>query len=341
MTQIYLHPSIDDHFIEYDFSSIERSPNDGSADDLRRSVINDYVNEKVILLRNVRIDADFNLLRSTSFPQQWHYKKFPALPFEADIRKAKLGKSKPGKFFCPPEQKPHREAISKFCHDVFADDWPRYFAFQDAFLAVNAATRGVVNEIFRGYTFQKPSLVWRLAETRVENLHFDNDRDCDSTESVRLYVNIDDVPRIWHTTHTLSTLVSQYYKDLDLADHIGTPSEHLINDLSVRLFGNWQLRGREQFPRHMILFEPFDVWLVDGRTVPHQVIYGRRVVSSFFLADHAGHSTTRRLAVKWPPFISRLRRTPMTIKHPGSSSHSLSPSRKEELRHQIKGRMIA
>jgi hypothetical protein len=286
MTQIYLHPSIADHFVEYDYSAINRSPADGSANDLRRAVIKDYIDEKVILLRNVRIDADYELLRSTSFPQQWQYKKFPALPFEADIRKAGIGKSAP-RLGGLPSQKPHRESITKFCQDVFNGDWSRYFAFQDTFLAVNDATRDVVNQIFRGYSFRKQSLVWRLAETRVENLHFDNDRDCDVTESVRLYVNIDDVPRMWHTTHTLSTLARRYYKELNLANHAGKPSEHLLNDLSVRLFGNWQLRGREQFPRHMILFEPFDVWLVDGRTVPHQVIYGRRVVSSFFLADNA------------------------------------------------------
>ena len=61
MTQIYLHPSIADHFVEYDFSSISRSPTDGSASDLRRAVIKDYIDEKVILLRNVRIDADYGL----------------------------------------------------------------------------------------------------------------------------------------------------------------------------------------------------------------------------------------------------------------------------------------
>ena len=55
--------------------------------------------------------------------------------------------------------------------------------------------------------------------------------------------------------------------------------------LSLRLFGNWSSRGREQFPRHMVLFEPGDVWICDGRTAPHQVIYGRRVASSFYRLD--------------------------------------------------------
>jgi hypothetical protein len=37
-------------------------------------------------------------------------------------------------------------------------------------------------------------------------------------------------------------------------------------------------------PRHLVLFEPGDVWLTDGRQVTHQVLYGRRVVSSLFIA---------------------------------------------------------
>ena len=37
-------------------------------------------------------------------------------------------------------------------------------------------------------------------------------------------------------------------------------------------------------PRHLALFEPGDVWLTDGRQVTHQVLYGRRVVSSLFIA---------------------------------------------------------
>ncbi len=60
-----------------------------------------------------------------------------------------------------------------------------------------------------------------------------------------------------------------------------------MQTLSQRLFGNWASRGREQFPRHMVLFEPGDVWICDGRTVPHQVIYGRRVASSFYQLNSA------------------------------------------------------
>jgi hypothetical protein len=37
----------------------------------------------------------------------------------------------------------------------------------------------------------------------------------------------------------------------------------------------------------MVLFEPGDIWICDGRTLPHQVIYGRRVASSFYRLDNA------------------------------------------------------
>jgi hypothetical protein len=54
--------------------------------------------------------------------------------------------------------------------------------------------------------------------------------------------------------------------------------------LTTRVFGDWHARGRDMVPRHLVLFEPGDVWLTDGRQVTHQVIYGRRVVSSLFIA---------------------------------------------------------
>jgi hypothetical protein len=216
----------------------------------------------------------------------WSYKRLPGLRIGAGLADNLIGRL-PGRV----QARARRLAglhTREFCNDVFNGDWTRHFAFQEAFKAVNDTMRGVLDELFRGYAFTKTSIIWRLAETRVENLHFDIDRDSNTTEAIRLYMNVDDAPRIWHTTHGLSELVRRYYRELDLARFSTGPCERLVKELSIRLFGGWQFRGREQFPRHNILFEPMDVWLVDGRRVPHQVAFGRRVVSTFFLAEQNG-----------------------------------------------------
>ena len=50
MTQLYLHPLIEDYFAEYDFAAVRRSPADGGPADLRRKVMEDYAAGKVVLM---------------------------------------------------------------------------------------------------------------------------------------------------------------------------------------------------------------------------------------------------------------------------------------------------
>ncbi len=270
MTQIYAHPEIEDHFVEYDLAEIRRSPADGGSGDLRQALMRDYVGEKCILLRGVKIDYDRAFINAIRFPHTWTFKKFASRAVESPL---------------PLKLDPTKREI---CRDLFNGDAGRYRKFEDEVRTVNKGIRGALDEILRGYRVSKRDISWRHTETRVENLHFDIDKNADEFESVRLYYNMDDAPRIWHTTHGLSQLLAHYYDQLDLKTMADKPLERLLHVLSVRLFGNWQSRGREQFPRHMALFEPDDIWIVDGRTVPHQVIFGRRVASTFYRLDPSG-----------------------------------------------------
>ena len=269
MTQVYLHPEISDYFVEYDFGEVARSPADGGPDDLRRRIMQDYVGEKCILLRNVRIDYDRDFIAGMTFPPTWYFKKFPSTVVERPK---------------PLERSPLKQDL---CRDLFGGDKGLFRRFEGEVRAVNSGIRRVLDEILRHHRVAASDILWRHTETRVENLHFDIDKDSADFESVRLYLNMDDIPRIWHTSHQLARILPAYYEQLQLAALAGQPLETLLQTLSLRLFGNWASRGREQFPRHMALFEPGDVWICDGRTVPHQVIYGRRVASSFYRLDSA------------------------------------------------------
>ncbi len=269
MTQLYLHPDIEDYFVEYDFDAVRRSPADGGPQDLRRRVMEDYVGEACIVLRNVRIDYDRDFINRIEFPPTWYFKKFPSRVVEG--------------------QKPLARSVAKqeICRDLFKGDAGLFAKFESEVRTVNGALRKVLGELLRHHRVSADDITWRHTETRVENLHFDIDKDSAQFESVRLYLNMDDIPRLWHTSHPLSQILAAYYQELNLAETASEPLERLLQILSLRLFGNWSSRGREQFPRHMVLFEPGDVWICDGRTVPHQVIYGRRVASSFYRLDSA------------------------------------------------------
>jgi hypothetical protein len=267
MTQVYLHPDIADYFVEYDFGEVARSPANGGPQDLRRKVMEDYVGAKCILLRNVRIDYDIDFVRSVQFPPTWFFKKFPSKVVERPK---------------PLEKNPVKQDL---CRDLFGGDAGLFRRFESEVRAVNGGIRRVLDELLRHHRVEATDIIWRHTETRVENLHFDIDQDSAGFESVRLYLNMDDIPRIWHTSYQLGQIVPAYYEELELGSLKDQPLERLLQVLSLRLFGNWSSRGREQFPRHMVLFEPGDVWICDGRTVPHQVIYGRRVASSFYRLD--------------------------------------------------------
>src|SRR5439155_20459839 len=80
----------------------------------------------------------------------------------------------------------------------------------------------------------------------------------------------------------------QHYQALNLARFRDQPTDALLLELSKKVLGGWTNRGRESAPKHLVLFEPGDVWLSDGRAVSHQVVYGRRVVSSLFIASRDG-----------------------------------------------------
>ena len=281
MTQLYLHPMIEDYFVEYDFAEVLRSPADGGPGDLRRRVMQDYAQEKLILLRGVRLDYDRRFISSLRFPPAWTFKKFQTAAVE---------RRRPYLFSRP------KRAL---CKALFGGDIGRYLKFQAEVRRVNGALRGVLDQLLAHHRVGASEFVWRHTETRVENLHFDVDEGADDYEAVRLYLNMDDAPRIWQTTHPLSRLYRAYRGELGLDRHEG-PSEKLLSTLGRRLFGNWATRGREQFPHHVVLFEPDDIWLCDGRAVPHQVIYGRRVVSSFYRLDNAG------LPAWHPPIAARL-----------------------------------
>jgi hypothetical protein len=283
MTQLYLDPLVEDHFVEYDLGGMLATPGDRGAQDLRRRVMEDYVGEKVILLRNCRIDYDQAFINTLRFPQTWSYKKFNSAVMEEDV---------------PLRNSPTKQAI---CREVFNGDKGKYRKLESELRGINAGIRRITDSLLADYGIHQRDIVWRHTETRLENLHVDVDQDSENIESVRLYFNMDDIPRIWHTTHSLSRLVRHYYPSLDLGALVDQPLERFLQIVSRRLFGTWRTRGRERFPHHVAMFEPGDFWLSDGRTVPHQVLYGRRTVSTFYRLDQG------RLPAWHPSLAQRVR----------------------------------
>ena len=262
MTQVFVHPEIEDYFVEYNFREAK------SDRRIQEKIVEDYYSEKIILIRNLKFDVDLKFLQGVSFYQKWKWKKLALSNFE----------------LIPAEN--HRETpeIVEFVHDVFEGDWTRFAYFLEQAKSVNDQIRSAIASLFVDYDFVRRDIIWRFTETRVENLHFDLDRNCDNLELIRFYANFDDIPRIWYTAGTFTSLAHAWYRKLNLDRFRDQPNDKLLKELTTKVFGDWHARGRDIVPRHLVLFEPGDVWLTDGRQVTHQVLYGRRVVSSLFIA---------------------------------------------------------
>jgi hypothetical protein len=273
MTHVYIHPEVDDYFVDRDFLE--------AANGLGSRIVEDYHDGKVILLRNLKLSADLDFLRNVAFCQKWKWKKLAVSAFEG----------------IPLESHKEHSEIAEFVKDVFAGDWGRFRYFFEQAKLVNNQIGSALDVIFTGYRFSRREIIWRFAETRVENLHFDIDKDCDNLELIRLYVNLDDVPRIWYTAGTFASIANEWYRKLDLGRFRNEPHDKLLKEITMKVFGDWHARGRDKVPRHLVMFEPGDVWLSDGRLVSHQVVYGRRVVSSLFVApSDAVRDPTRTFA---------------------------------------------
>src|SRR5918993_1871707 len=267
MTQIFINPEIEDYFVEHDFRGARNDNNQ-----VRQSIVEDFSNEKIILLRNLKLDADLTFLRGVTFYQKWRWKKLALSSFET----------------IPAKQRKDNPQIVDFVQEIFTGDWGRFSYFLEQATLINSQIRAAVHNVFANYQFSQRHIIWRFTETRVENLHFDIDRNCDNFELVRLYFNLDDIPRIWYTSGTFTTTARKWYDKLDLSRFRSQPYDKLLKELTTKVFGDWHMRGKDKVPRHLVLFEPGDVWLSDGRLVSHQVIYGRRVVSTLFIANLDG-----------------------------------------------------
>jgi hypothetical protein len=140
--------------------------------------------------------------------------------------------------------------------------------------------------IFDGYKFPTRRTVWRLKDTLNENLHFDTYKDADEYPDhfARMFINLDNQPRIWHTSWLVEEIYEKFGPKVtqDVIDK--TTTNRFWRELNHTAFG----RGHEWWdgsPRHIAYFEPGDVWVVDSRQVSHQIFYGRRAVSLDFVVS--------------------------------------------------------
>ena len=143
----------------------------------------------------------------------------------------------------------------------------------------------VYEALFSGYRFTRRQVVWRLNTIHNENMHVDTYTEHYEDHFARLFINLDDQPRIWMTSWTLEQMYGQFGGHLSREMLYAGPLNEIHSAINAATFGGRSTVWWDKQPRHVAYFDPGDVWAVDSRQVAHQIFYGRRAVSIDFFVD--------------------------------------------------------
>ncbi len=265
MVDLFKDPRLDDYFVERNWRDIVAAPRENNL------ILQDFLSEKVSVVHGLNISAlDFDFLETVKFPQTWGMKKFQ---FRTLLK-------------AEPTDPIYRSVLS----ETFLGDVGRFTKFVEQLQIIDGIANGVVDRVLGHLNLSDIVLVARFSETRMENLHNDLDAGSDDHEAFRFYINLDAYPRIWATSYQMSTLLQRGGQRLLQYVDGDAPSELILKRAITSAYGGWHHRATERLsPRHQIYFDPGDVWVVDGRSVSHQVMSGYRVLSVYVKIPHSSN----------------------------------------------------
>jgi hypothetical protein len=157
----------------------------------------------------------------------------------------------------------------------------------------------VYYRIFKGYKFERKKVVWRLNTIRAENMHVDAYKEEIPQHFARMFINLDNQPRIWHTSWTIDDIMRFNSGKLSKERLSRLSANELWSTFSITTFGKSSLEWWDDQPRHIAFFDPGDIWIVDSRQVSHQIFYGRRALTiDFFVPkEEMGDASKYYLAI--------------------------------------------
>lgn len=254
MPQLFLNPNLPDYFLS--------APEVTSAANAR-SYVDEYEDAKVILFPNLHaaIDHDFwAKIETDKYPE---LKKFgPILMAEYDSAE---------------QRRQHRkQLVERGVDEPIAD------ALCDQIQAIYDRLIPAYRAIFSDYEFDRHKVMWRLNVIRAENMHIDTYKTENEQHFARMFVNLDNQPRIWHTSWRVQDMVRKAVGTISPKELEALSRGEVWSRLNASFFGKNSREWWDDQPRHIAFFNPGDVWVVDSRQVAHQIFYGRRALSLDF-----------------------------------------------------------
>jgi hypothetical protein len=245
---IFKNPALPDYFLDLPEVTADRPPS--------RSYVPEYEAAKVLCFPNLKFKIDHQFWADLPSDQYGGMKKLVCYideDHQAEMIQRALRKA---------------QAPATLCHTL----WSQMSSLLEQAMPIYRA-------LFKGYTFSSKRVNFRLNTILNENLHFDCYNQDFPEHFARLFINLDTQPRIWHTSYTVDEISRRFGPTMDPAIKDTATSNRFWRELNSAAFGKDTETPR---PRHVIYFDPGDVWAVESRQISHQIFYGRRAVSIDF-----------------------------------------------------------
>lgn len=267
MAVIFRHPELPD-----DFMKVAEVTADTPLHEIP-SIVRPYEAGKAISFPNLKFGIDHEFwagLPTDGYPL---LKKLSSSPDAADPRRDRqLDRHLADVGLPAPLERRLRGEISRFYQQVL----PVYEA------------------LFAGYRFTRRQVVWRLNTIRNENLHVDTYTAPFKEHFARVFVNLDNQPRIWMTGWSIDALYEKFGGQIPRELIKGGAPADLHAAINAAAYGGRSAIWWDGQPRHVVYFDPGEVWAVDSRQLSHQIFYGRRAVSIDFFVDPASMLKPKR-----------------------------------------------
>jgi len=272
---IVRNPQLRDHFLVLDrhesFGEYARAYGDTIAEH--------YENNGVVVLPCMPIQFDREFIRGLEFPPQW--KKIGTgngIDRPVFVRRAG-GLEFDG----------NHPLVQRFGQSETA------IYAQEQIASFNAQLRRGLSQLFpRYFSMQEGNITWRLTETVEEGLHFDVfrggvplDPAGKSLHRVKLFINIDDEPRQWRTSHDMPAV---------LKAGRGVLPDELPDDVNVACDLIDKFGVLKALPAHELAYPTMSAVFANGETLAHEVVYGRRVVGVEFICRAEDMLAPQRLS---------------------------------------------
>jgi hypothetical protein len=255
------YPTVSDNPRVYTYGATYRDPTHAST--MSQSFMESYEDSDLLLLLSAGLqlfDQDWALLNSIKPPvvQDNFAKKAKLRNLLADVTMDNLPTHVLGRLGLTLADAQHMQRVITSATDQL---------------------RLIVKGMFPMYKIVGEDITWRFTATEAEEMHYDSYGTTPTPHHhVRLFVNLDDKPRLWAISQRVENTMRTYRDRLKEANGLDPNS---FNGRVNKLIP-W-----DEMPRKYVTFMPGNAWLVNSQIVAHEIIYGRKMVACTFNVDPA------------------------------------------------------